>query len=78
MGHHQFFKKIGFDTHENYKFRKTSLTPQDIQKIENQEKNQKIYNRAQEKIKEAMAKIKKSDVGDERQIKYAQNFNKVE
>lgn len=50
---------IGFDTHENYKFRQEKLTDKEINKIINQESNQKILTRAESKIQEAKTKINK-------------------
>lgn len=62
---------IGFDTHENYKFRKKKLTIEEIERIFYQGKNQKIYMHAQEKIKEAKIKINKMKERGECFLKYA-------
>lgn len=48
---------IGFDTHENYKFRLTPLNQDDCKKILTAPKNIKTFNHAVEKIKEAKDKV---------------------
>ena len=51
---------IGFDTHENYKFRSTPLNDDDCKKILTAPKNIKTFTHAVEKIEEAKNKVNRT------------------
>ena len=55
----QFLALIGFDTHENYKFRKQPLTRYETAKIVNSKKNKKVIANATQKIDEAKDKVER-------------------